>query len=170
MSKAETVTPEDLGFTKYIFEATAHAGDLVVFREDEYDDGKLKSRFETIAHPSATGGKHSESVLLMDWGFLSAQSRGPLGGSYQLRAASSTHYLDLARLMETASTNDVDAQSHTAQARFTFETLESRKRVVKKFVFSIFTEAYDSVKHRHPSLPAAAAGGWVSAGPVEDVK
>lgn len=167
--KAEALAPEDLGFTKYIFEATAPARELVVFREDEYADGKLKSRFETISQPSAVGDKRSESVLLVDWGFLSGQGRGPRGGSYVLRAGASTHYLDLAQLRETESVGRGDGKN-PPQASFTFEALESGKRVVQKFVFTIFTEAYDSVKHRHPNLPASGAGGWVITGPVENVK
>jgi len=155
---ADTLTPEDFGATKFVFEATAREGEVVVFRQDEYrDDGKLRNRFEGISNPTKLGEKHMEYVLLINRGFFAGQD---LSGPYVIRTRSGTVNVEASRLGSTQFNNPDKGSGKPAQATIVFETVKDGKNLKRTFIYSIFVEPYASVKQRHPKLPDDLSHGW----------
>jgi hypothetical protein len=163
--RADSLTPEDFGATKFLFEAAPHEKQVVVFRQDEYLDGKLRSRFERIFNPSKPGEKDTEYVLLIDRGFFSDQfSRGP----YVVQTRTGSIKVDSSKLVSTAWDNTGKVSGKPVEAKVIFNTTHDGKTSERKFVYSIFIEGYDSVKQRHSKLPEQSDGtGWTYADSVE---
>ena len=138
LKKPAYLDPEDLGIVKYVFEAEAPEGSVIVFCKEEYRDDRRMLWHETITHQS--DGKHSEAVMLIDW--------ATLRGTYNFTLKTST------------GIRNVDSGSLTFRGwRGTPPTLtlvitdsEAKTPYATTFVFTMRVEPYDEVKKRVPSL------------------
>lgn len=141
---ADSLSPEDLGGHKYIFEAQAAAGQVVVFRRERFDDGKLAERYDTISNRRDKNQVYE--VLLLDlWTLSGGHAEG-----YTLKSPGSVGHIDTAKL------HSADCSSNPPMVTLIFHATADREPAERKVVFTIFTESYQDSKHRFPNLPSDA--------------
>jgi hypothetical protein len=141
------LSPEDLGAQKFTFQARAKRGQVVVFREDLYIDGKLFQRCDQVSNKR--DGDYVQSVVFIDKSILS----GTMNSGYILRtpgdASGDTLYTN-------ARWKGSSSSSYPPKAEFSFKyNSDDHFNANKEFthIYTIFTEPYGTAKLRIPALP-----------------
>jgi hypothetical protein len=157
---ADALSPEDLDAHKYVFEAQAAAGQVVVFRRERYEDGKLVERYDTISNQR--GKKQVREVLLLNLATLT----GGHSQGYTLKSPGSVGNIDTANLQM------ADCSSNPPTVTLVFHDIPGHEPAERKFVFTIFTESYEAAKRRFPNLrdDTDSSSSWTAAFFDESIK
>ena len=142
---ADTLQPDDLGMKKWTFTAEEQPGEVVVFQWERYLDAKLISRAGIISKGRAQ--RQPDYALLVDLGFF---TNVPRDGCL-LKTPSNTFRLQGLQLLESAWASGGNGPPYLTLV-FQDPFNESTPRT--KFVFTMWAEAFETVKARHPELPA----------------
>lgn len=150
---AEFLRPEDIGAIKYVLEAQADAGQVVVLRREMFDDGKLLVRYDSISNQR--NEKQVMEVLLLDLAAL----RGQNASGYMLKSPGATANVDFARLAS------LTCHFKPAKLTFVFRNAEGREPAERKYEFTVLVRPYDEVKRERPNLPedTDGSGSWTFA-------
>jgi len=151
--QAASLSPEDLGAKKYVFQALAPKGSVVVFRQEEYSNADLVRRYETISNTPRE--KHVENVLFIDWTILRGRT------TYTLKT--DTGGGELTSVVWRGS----QFSEKPPKFEIVFEETKDGKgtHIVRTFIFSMANEKYEDVKKRIPALPNDPLNGWTYSQP-----
>ena len=153
----DTINPADLGIRKWVFEAKAKPGSVVVFRERAYRENKLERTYELIIH--RPGETCSASVLLLDHDFLSGESGS---GNYTVKADCTGGTL-ARRVLHNAIFGSC-GQTPDQQVMIGFATnkdemlRDDKPQKVLRLEYDLRTEDYETLKKRIPDLPTPDSG------------
>lgn len=146
LKKAKTLSPEDLGIQKYIFQCTPKKGFVVIFRIDEYADARLVSSFEVV-----TNGLDTQTLLLIDSQKLKNLVDGtpglgyPPSGtrvSYVFLMAGGSEVIRGFNLREWPSNNP-----KKPKLKFVFEN--PKTHLAKTFIYTMTSERYEDVEKQY---------------------
>lgn len=149
---SDTLSPEDLGIEKYVFETTPPKGSVAVFRMEEYIDGVLLFRREVIS--GCPGVKRSEKVLLVDWGSIRGNTDGAslITGMWRINLPPGA-FMEGSRFQT----------KKEPEFKINFLVRENGRQTERTFIFDIRNESYTDAKRRIPGLCPQFPAGWVFA-------
>jgi len=152
--QADTLSPEDLGAKKYVFQSKAPKGSVVVFRTDQYENDRLIYRFESISNTPSE--KDTEKVVFIDWTRIRGTRAYALitnGGNGEPPPGLAMHTINFS--------------VHPAMFKIVFDNLQynpqKEPKTAMTYVYAMANERYEDVRRRVPELPQLSSNAWTYA-------